>query len=162
MTMERRPSSDIGAASTARTSLESYAARSPRPVSSPGTSTISSFADEPPVPVPGHTPPQEDPEAIGPPWSDPISIVATTSSRSCACSSDPTSSGRGDVRYKKVKGPAEFLVSVLRMTGEFDRPRREMIPRYRQSVWMGTGAQQSAECGGLASGYRVDWTQAPL
>ena len=43
----------------------------------------------------------------------------------------------GDVRYKKVKGPAEFLVSVLRMTGEFDRPRREMIPRYRQSVWMG-------------------------
>ena len=42
-----------------------------------------------------------------------------------------------DARYKKVKGPAELLVSVLRMTGEFDRPKREMIPRYQQSVWMG-------------------------
>ena len=42
-----------------------------------------------------------------------------------------------DVRYKKVKGPAEFLVGVLRMTGEFDIPRRDMIPRYRQTVWMG-------------------------
>ena len=42
-----------------------------------------------------------------------------------------------DARYKKVKGPAEFLVSALRMTGEFDMPRRDMIPRYRQSVWMG-------------------------
>ena len=42
-----------------------------------------------------------------------------------------------DARYRKVKGPVEFLVSALRMTGEFDMPRRDMIPRYRQSVWMG-------------------------
>ena len=28
-------------------------------------------------------------------------------------------------------------MSVLRMTGEFDMPRRDMIPRYRQTVWMG-------------------------
>ena len=41
------------------------------------------------------------------------------------------------MRFKKVKGPAEYLVGVLRMTGEFDLPRRDMIPRYRQIGWMG-------------------------
>ena len=92
-------------------------------------------ADEPPVPSWPYTPPR-DPEAID-------TLVRSyfdsgydlKSVLRVLFSSDFFRSG--DVRYKKVKGPAEFLVSVLRMTGEFDRPRREMIPRYRQSVWMG-------------------------
>ncbi len=42
-----------------------------------------------------------------------------------------------DVRYEKVKGPAEFAVGILRMSGEFDTPRREMILRFRQINWMG-------------------------
>ena len=92
-------------------------------------------ADEPPVPSWPYTPPR-DPEAID------ILVSAYFDSgydiRSVLrvlFSSDFFRSE--DVRYKKVKGPAEFLVGVLRMTGEFDMPRRDMIPRYRQSVWMG-------------------------
>lgn len=42
-----------------------------------------------------------------------------------------------DVRYEKVKGPAEFAVGILRLSGEFEMPRREMILRYRQINWMG-------------------------
>jgi len=41
------------------------------------------------------------------------------------------------IRYEKVKGPAEFVVGVLRLTGEFDMPRREMVSRYDQITWMG-------------------------
>jgi hypothetical protein len=42
-----------------------------------------------------------------------------------------------DVRYEKVKSPAEFVAGVLRLTGEFDRPRREIMDRARQMVYMG-------------------------
>ena len=31
-----------------------------------------------------------------------------------------------DIRYEKVKSPAEFVAGILRLTGEFDRPRREI------------------------------------
>ena len=92
-------------------------------------------ADEPPVPSWPYSPPR-DPEAID------ILVRAYFDSGydlksvlHVLFNSDFFRSE--DVRYKKVKGPVEFLVSVLRMTGEFDMPRREMIPRYRQSVWMG-------------------------
>ncbi len=40
-------------------------------------------------------------------------------------------------RYKKVKGPAEFAVGVLKISKEFDVPNRDMIPKYRQIGWMG-------------------------
>ncbi len=92
-------------------------------------------ADEPPVPAWPYTPPR-DPEAIDTlvrAYFDSgydIRSVLRTLFNSDFFKSE-------DVRYKKVKGPAEFLVSVLRMTGEFDIPRRDMITRYRQSVWMG-------------------------
>ena len=92
-------------------------------------------ADEPPVPAWPYTPPR-DPEAID------ILVRAYFDSNydiravlRALFNSDFFKSE--DARYRKVKGPAEFLVSVLRMTGEFDIPRREMIPRYRQTVWMG-------------------------
>ncbi len=92
-------------------------------------------ADEPPVPSWPYTPPR-DPEAID------ILVRAYFDSGydlksvlRVLFNSDFFQSD--DVRYRKVKGPAEFLVSVLRMTGEFDIPGKDMIPRYRQSVWMG-------------------------
>ena len=92
-------------------------------------------ADEPPVPSWPYTSPR-DPEAIDilvRSYFD--SDYGIKSVLRVLFNSDFFRSE--DVRYKKVKGPAEFLVSLLRMTGEFDRPRREMIPRYRQSAWMG-------------------------
>ena len=42
-----------------------------------------------------------------------------------------------DVRYEKVKSPAELVAGVLRLTGEFDRPRREIQDRARQMIYMG-------------------------
>ena len=92
-------------------------------------------ADEPPVPAWPYTPPR-DPEAIDflvrayfDSGYDIKSVLRVLFNSDFFRSED--------ARYKKVKGPAEFLVSALRMTGEFDMPRRDMIPRYRQSVWMG-------------------------
>ena len=41
------------------------------------------------------------------------------------------------IRYKKVKGPAEFAAGVLRLSKEFDVPTRDLIPRHRQIGWMG-------------------------
>ncbi len=42
-----------------------------------------------------------------------------------------------DVRYQKVKGPAEFASTVIKLSGQFEIPDREMIPKYQQIVWMG-------------------------
>ena len=42
-----------------------------------------------------------------------------------------------DIRYEKVKGPAEFVTGVLRLTGEFDRPRFEIRDRSFQMNFMG-------------------------
>ena len=41
------------------------------------------------------------------------------------------------VRYQKVKGPAEFAATVFRLSGQFNIPNRDMIPKYRQIGWMG-------------------------
>ena len=41
------------------------------------------------------------------------------------------------VRYDKVKSPAELVAGVLRLTGEFDRPRREIMDRTLQMNFMG-------------------------
>ncbi|MCH8207012.1 MAG: DUF1800 family protein, partial [Chloroflexi bacterium] len=41
------------------------------------------------------------------------------------------------VRYVRVKSPAELVAGVLRMTGEFDRPRREILDRNLQMTYMG-------------------------
>ena len=42
-----------------------------------------------------------------------------------------------NIRYEKVKSPAEFMAGILRLTGEFDRPRREILNRALQMTWMG-------------------------
>ena len=39
--------------------------------------------------------------------------------------------------YARVKGPAELVAGVLRLTGEFDRPRRQIVDRQLQMIWMG-------------------------
>ena len=39
--------------------------------------------------------------------------------------------------HTKVKGPAEFAVGVMKLSGEFELPSRDMIPIYRQIGWMG-------------------------
>ena len=39
--------------------------------------------------------------------------------------------------YEKVKSPAELVVGVLRLTGEFDRPRFEITERRNQATFMG-------------------------
>jgi len=42
-----------------------------------------------------------------------------------------------DSWFIKVKSPAELVAGVLRLTGEFDRPRKEILDRALQMVFMG-------------------------
>ena len=39
--------------------------------------------------------------------------------------------------YEKVKSPAEFVAGILRLTGEFDRPRLQITERWNQLTYMG-------------------------
>ena len=92
-------------------------------------------ADEPPVPSWPYTPPRE-PEAIDilaqAYFDNDHSIKAMLET---LLNSDFFKSE--DIRYEKVKGPAEFVTGVLRLTNEFDRPRREILDRYFQTNFMG-------------------------
>ena len=110
-------------------------------------------ADEPPVPAWPYTPPR-DPKAI-----DPLAKASFDSNY------DVTSMLRAlfnadffkseAVRYEKVKGPAEFVVGVLRLTGEFDRPKREMVSRYSQINWMGQELNNPPSVEGWHQG--IEW-----
>ena len=42
-----------------------------------------------------------------------------------------------DSWYARVKSPAELIAGVLRLTGEFHRPRRQIVERQQQMTWMG-------------------------
>ncbi len=42
-----------------------------------------------------------------------------------------------DSWYAKVKSPAELIAGVLRLTGEFEKPRREILDRALQMFYMG-------------------------
>lgn len=42
-----------------------------------------------------------------------------------------------DYRYAKVKSPAELVTGIIRLTGEFDIPRREISERNSQMSFMG-------------------------
>ena len=92
-------------------------------------------ADEPPVPSWPYTPPrdQEAIDALTQTYFDSdhsIRAMLTTLFNSDFFKSE-------GIRYEKVKGPAEFVTGVLRLTGEFDRPRREILERYLQTNFMG-------------------------
>ena len=60
-----------------------------------------------------------------------------------------------DIRYEKVKSPAEFVAGVLRLTGEFDRPRREIMDRAKQMVYMGQHLNNPPSVEGWHQG--VEW-----
>ena len=92
-------------------------------------------ADEPPVPAWPYTPPR-DAEAIqalvdayfqsGYDLKAMLKVLFTSDFFKAE-----------DVRYEKVKGPAEYIAGVLRLTGEFDRPRRQIMDRAEQATFMG-------------------------
>ena len=42
-----------------------------------------------------------------------------------------------DCWYARVKSPAELMTGVLRLTGEFRRPKRQIVERQQQMSWMG-------------------------
>lgn len=39
--------------------------------------------------------------------------------------------------YTKIKSPAELVTGILRLTGEFEKPRRQILDRNRQIAYMG-------------------------
>ena len=92
-------------------------------------------ADEPPVPSWPYTPPR-DPEAI-----EFLSSVYFDSNYdirkmlTALFNSDFFKSQ--EIRYSKVKSPAEFVAGTLRLTNEFDRPRYEIKERALQMSYMG-------------------------
>ena len=92
-------------------------------------------ADEPPVPEWPYKPPR-DPEAIAA-----LSKVYFDSDYNITemlrflFKSDFFKSE--SARYQRVKSPAELVAGVLRLTGEFDRPKIDMNPTNLQSTYMG-------------------------
>ena len=57
--------------------------------------------------------------------------------------------------YTKVKSPVELVAGVLRLTGEFDRPRRQMIERHFQALYMGQRLNNPPSVEGWHQG--TDW-----
>ena len=92
-------------------------------------------ADEPPVPAWPYTPPR-DPEAID-------TLVKAYYDGDYDIQEMLRALFTSDffkdesIRYEKVKSPAELVAGVLRLTGEFDRPRREIMDRALQMTFMG-------------------------
>ena len=92
-------------------------------------------ADEPPVPQWPYTPPA-DPEAIElltKTYFD--SRYDISAMLRVLLNSDFFKSRQS--WYKKVKSPAELVATVLRLSGEFDRPRHEILARSNQMQYMG-------------------------
>ena len=57
--------------------------------------------------------------------------------------------------YTKVKSPVELVAGVIRLTGEFDRPRREILDRHLQAVYMGQFLNNPPSVEGWHEG--TDW-----
>ena len=110
-------------------------------------------SDEPPVPEWRYTPPT-NPEAI-----DELTRVYFDSNydisamlRALFNSSYFQSQ---DSWYSKVKSPVELVAGVSRLTGEFNRPRREIIDRYFQASYMGQFLNNPPSVEGWHQG--TDW-----
>ena len=110
-------------------------------------------ADEPPVPEWRHTPPT-NPEAI-----DHLSQVYFDSNYDISAMLRALFNSNyfqsQDSRYSKVKSPVELVAGVLRLTGEFDRPRRAIIDRYFQASYMGQFLNNPPSVEGWHQG--TDW-----
>ena len=110
-------------------------------------------SDEPPIPEWRYTPPT-NPEAI-----DELTRVYFDSNydisamlRALFNSSYFQSQ---DSWYSKVKSPVELVAGVLRLTEEFNRPRREIIDRYLQASYMGQFLNNPPSVEGWHQG--TDW-----
>ena len=110
-------------------------------------------SDEPPIPEWRYTPPT-NPEAI-----DELTRVYFDSNYDISAmlkalfnSSYFQSQGSW---YSKVKSPVELVAGVLRLTGEFNRPRREIIDRYFQASYMGQFLNNPPSVEGWHQG--TDW-----
>ena len=110
-------------------------------------------ADEPPVPSWPYAPPR-DPDAV-----ETLAQAYFDSDHSVKAMLETLFHSdffkAEDIRYEKVKGPAEFVTGVLRLTGEFDRPRREILDRYQQTNFMGQMLTNPPSVEGWRQG--VDW-----
>ena len=110
-------------------------------------------ADEPPVPEWRHTPPA-NPAAI-----DHLSQVYFDSNYDISAMLRALFNSNyfrsQDSRYSKVKSPVELVAGVLRLTGEFDRPRRAIIDRYFQASYMGQFLNNPPSVEGWHQG--TDW-----
>ena len=110
-------------------------------------------ADEPPVPAWPYTPPR-DPDAI-----DSLVQAYFDSDYDIGemlrtlFSSDFFKDER--IRYEKVKSPAELVAGILRLTGEFDKPRREIMDRARQMTIMGQQLNNPPSVEGWHQG--IEW-----
>ena len=92
-------------------------------------------ADEPPVPEwPYKSPRDEDAiAALSKVYFD--SGYSITEMLRFLFKSDFFKSDRA--RYERVKSPAELMAGVLRLTGEFDRPKNDMNTTHLQATYMG-------------------------
>ena len=92
-------------------------------------------ADEPPVPQWPYTSPR-DPAAI-----ELLSRVYFDSGYSISAMLEALLKSKSfqsnETWFEKVKSPAELVASVLRLTGEFERPRREILDAAMHMVYMG-------------------------
>ncbi len=110
-------------------------------------------ADEPPVPEWPYTPPA-DPQAI-----EQLSQAYFDNDYDISAmlrvlfNSDFFKSQ--DSWYTKVKGPVELVAGVLRLTGEFDRARYEILERYNQASFMGQFLNNPPSVEGWHQG--TDW-----
>ena len=110
-------------------------------------------SDEPPVPEWRYTPPA-NPEAI-----DYLTQVYFDSNYDISAMLKALFNSSyfqsQESWYSKVKSPVELVAGVLRLTGEFNRPRREIIDRYFQASYMGQFLNNPPSVEGWHQG--TDW-----
>ena len=92
-------------------------------------------ADEPPVPQWPYTPPR-DPEAIEILTQAYFESSYDIRSMLRALFNSPSFKSE-DCWYEKVKSPVELVAGTLRLSGEFDRPKRRILERFQQMGFMG-------------------------
>ncbi|MFQ6026614.1 MAG: DUF1800 family protein [Dehalococcoidia bacterium] len=110
-------------------------------------------ADEPPVPEWPYTPPADEPaiEQLVQAYFDSDYDISTM--LRVLFNADFFKSPSS--WYAKVKSPVELVAGVIRLTGEFDRPRREIIDRYFQAQYMGQTLNNPPSVEGWHQG--TDW-----